>query len=217
MPNPTKSHITLILDRSGSMGSIKNDVIGAVNQFIEAQKAVPGECSFTLVQFDTQQPFEVVHDGPLYSANTLTNATYEPRGGTPLLDAMGKGINSLGEKLAAMSDADRPGKIIFVVQTDGEENSSHEFTKAKIAEMIKHQTEAYKWQFVFLGANQDAIKTGASLGFAAGSSLQTAHTGAGMRAAMGASSANVAQYRASAKMDAVPAYTEDQRAEALQK
>lgn len=216
MPDQTKSHITLILDRSGSMASIQNDVIGAVNRFIDDQKSVPGACSFTLIQFDDKDPYEKIYEGPLADAKHLTAETYKPRGNTPLLDAVGKGIVDLDVKLAAIPEADRPGKVVFVVQTDGQENASHEWTdRKKLAEMVKTQTDTYKWQFVFLGANQDAILAGGSLSMAAGTSLSYANTSRGTQNALHASSVNVASYRGTATMDFVPDYTDAQRAAAM--
>lgn len=211
-----KAHITLILDRSASMESVKSDVIGAVNKFIADQKAVPNPCTFTLVQFDSVNPYEVVQNAvPISDARPLGPETYVPRGNTPLLDCIGRGIVSLGETLKAMPDADRPGKVIFVVQTDGQENASSEYTKARIAEMVKHQTDVYKWQFVFLGANIDAIGTGTSLGFSASNSSNYAHTGKGTGAAMRAVSCNAANFRQGLSADM--SYSAQQRDEAMSK
>jgi hypothetical protein len=90
-----------------------------------------------------------------------------PRGSTALLDAVGRAINETGERLAKMPEAERPGLVVFVVMTDGPENSSREFTKSHIKQMIEHQQSVYKWQFTFLGANQDAFAEGGAMGVAA--------------------------------------------------
>ncbi len=165
--------ITIILDRSGSMTSVRKDTIGGFNTFVESQQKLPGDCSLSLVQFDTV--YEVVYQSkPIKDAPLLTDATFEPRGSTALLDAIGKTINDTGTRLAGMQQEDRPEKVMIVILTDGEENSSHEFNRAQILGMIKRQTEVYKWDFVFLGANQDAIAVGASMGVNAGKSMSYA-------------------------------------------
>ncbi len=154
--------ITMVIDRSGSMESIQSDAQGGVNTFIESQKSEPGDALLTLVQFDTE--YEFVHCG----APIATVPPYKlvPRGGTALLDAIGRAINETGARLAAMDEAQRPGLVVFVIVTDGEENSSREFTREKIREKIEHQQSTYKWQFTFLAANQDAFAEGESLGIA---------------------------------------------------
>lgn len=160
-------HVTLILDRSGSMATIRNDVVGGVNQFLKQQRETPGECTLTLVQFDTSNPYEVLCDGrPIKDAADLGD-NYQPRGGTPLYDAIGMGIVKTGEWLAAKPESERPEKVVFVTMTDGEENSSREYSKNLVAKMTKEQTEKYKWEFVYLGADHDAMKAGHDLGIPA--------------------------------------------------
>ncbi len=163
--------IAVVLDRSGSMMGVREATINGLNEFIKGQKEIPGEATFTLAQFDHEHSltFDSV---PLASVPTITNEMYVPRGNTALFDAIGKTIDTLGEKLASMAEAERPGKVIVVVQTDGEENASKLFTAAQIKEKIKHQTDKYSWQFVFLGANIDAATTADSFGISKGSTLQ---------------------------------------------
>ena len=152
--------ITMVIDRSGSMDSIKTDAEGGINTFIASQKSEPGEALLTLVQFDTE--YEFVHNGtPIMQASRFKLV---PRGSTALLDAVGRAINETGARLAVLDEAQRPGLVVFVIVTDGQENASREFTREKIREMIEHQQIAYKWQFTFLAANQDAFAAGASLG-----------------------------------------------------
>lgn len=154
--------ITMVIDRSGSMESIRSDAEGGVNSFIETQQQEAGEALLTLVQFDTQ--YEFVHNGtPIKQASRFKLV---PRGSTALLDAVGRAINETGARLAALDEAQRPGLVVFVIVTDGQENASREFTREKIREMIEHQQTAYKWQFTFLAANQDAFAEGASMGIA---------------------------------------------------
>lgn len=193
------THITLILDRSGSMMSVRGDVIGGVNRFIEEQKAVPGECTFTLVQFDDSDPYETIVDfKPIAEVKPLGDE-YSPRGWTPLYDAVGLGIVRTGEKLASLPGDQRPSKVVFVTQTDGMENRSKEYTRERVAAMTKDQTEKYGWQFVYLGANQDALAVGASIGTSRGTSANYAEQKTS--GAIQLCSANVASYRTGAKKD----------------
>ena len=154
--------ITMVIDRSGSMQSIQSDAEGGINSFIEQQKQEPGEANVTLVQFDTD--YEFVHSGVPISQVSAFKLV--PRGSTALLDAVGRAINETGARLAAMEESLRPGLVVFVIVTDGEENSSREFTRDQIRTMVEHQQSAYKWQFTFLAANQDAFAAGGSMGIA---------------------------------------------------
>lgn len=155
--------VVAVIDRSGSMSSCQQATIGGFNEFIKGQLAVPRECRLTLIQFDHE--YEVVHSQkPLNEFPPLSCETYVPRGSTALLDAMGRAINSTGEELAKLPEDQRPEKVVFVVVTDGLENASTEFTRAKIFEMVEHQKKNYNWTFIYLGANQDAITEGAKLG-----------------------------------------------------
>lgn len=161
--NSNLTDLTIVLDRSGSMQACRADAEGGLNAFVEKQKKEPGQCWFTLVQFDTEYEFvhraKNIHDVPPHKL--------QPRGSTALLDAVGRAIVETGVRLRDMAEHDRPGLVIMVVITDGQENSSHEYTKAKIKEMIEHQTNVYKWQFTFLGANQDAFAEAGAMGFQA--------------------------------------------------
>lgn len=152
--------ITLVVDRSGSMSSVQDDAEGGVNSFIEEQAKEPGEALLTLVQFDTE--YEFLHKGT--DIKDVPKYELHPRGMTALLDAVGRAINETGERLANMDEQDRPGLVIFVVMTDGHENSSREFSKAQVKEMIECQQNEYSWHFTFLGANQDAFAEAGGLG-----------------------------------------------------
>jgi uncharacterized protein YegL len=155
--------ITLVVDRSGSMQAIRADAEGGVNALIEEQRKEPGEAALTLVQFDTE--YEVVHRGvpigdvPAYSL--------VPRGMTALLDAVGRAINETDERIRSMPEEDRPGLVLFVINTDGLENSSQEFTKDQIKEMIEEQQKENDWHFTFLGANQDSFAEARAMGIQA--------------------------------------------------
>jgi uncharacterized protein YegL len=151
--------IVFVIDRSGSMFGLENDTIGGFNSFIEKQRTEKGKAFLTTVLFDDQ--YEILHDDvDLNYVKLLTNNEYYTRGTTALLDAIGKTINNVGNKLSNMSEDDRSSKVLFCIITDGYENASKEFTKEQIKAMIEHQTNKYSWQFIFLGANIDAIAVG---------------------------------------------------------
>ena len=156
--------ITLVIDRSGSMQARREDAEGGVNAFIEKQAEEPGEAVLTLLQFDTE--YELVHSG--VPVQDVPAYQLVPRGATALLDAVGRAINETEMRLSGMKKKHRHGLVVFVINTDGLENSSKEFTKAQIKEMIEHQQKQYKWHFTFLGANQDAFAEAGAMGMRAG-------------------------------------------------
>jgi hypothetical protein len=191
--------ITLLIDRSGSMMSICSDAEGAANAFVESQKAVPGEAWVTVLLFDApphEDWYQVQQSGPIREA---TEVLIKPRGSTALLDAMGQAIVQTGERLSKIAEADRPGHVVFIVQTDGEENSSRKWTRAQVAQLVRQQADEYDWHFVFLGANMDAIGEGASLGVRAGNAQTYDHTGKGVRGASLQVSRAVAERRSGKK------------------
>lgn len=186
--------ITIVLDRSGSMQAIKNDTIGGFNSFLASQKKLPGKATVSLIQFDNI--YEIVYVGQsLNKAQELNKDTFIPRGATALLDAIGKTIDLTGKRLASMDENDRPDKVVCVILTDGEENSSTEFKIAQINQMIQHQQEKYAWEFVFLGANQDAIATASQMGIKRDNALSYKATGAKTRLAFASVSEGVARFR----------------------
>lgn len=157
------TEIVFILDQSGSMAALRSDTIGGYNTYIEDQKKEPGEAFLTTVLFDDD--YVLLHDHlNLQDVPPLTEKDYVPDGYTALMDAIGRTINSVGNRLANTPEEERPAHVIFVITTDGYENSSHEFTRAKIKEMIEHQQSKYSWQFLFLGAGIDAYEEAASIG-----------------------------------------------------
>jgi hypothetical protein len=157
------THVSMLLDRSGSMDSIKSDTIGGVNQFINIQKKEPGEMTLTLCQFDNE--YEIVYNmRPIGEIPNLTEQTYIPRGSTALLDSACQLIVDTGNRLATMPIDSRPERVMVVIITDGEENASHQHTRQNLADMVKHQEDVYKWQFVYIGANQDSFAEGAKMG-----------------------------------------------------
>ncbi len=205
--NNNLTDLTLVVDRSGSMEAIRADAEGGVNTFLTDQAQHTGEAIVTLVQFDTH--YEFVHRG--VPVKQVPRYELVPRGGTALLDAVGRAINETGERLSKMAEADRPGLVVFVVMTDGEENSSQEFSKATIKKMIEHQQTAYNWQFTFLGANQDAFAEAGSMGMTAGGAANFSLNK--VDAAYRATSAKVARMRtAVATNTAVDnAFTQEER------
>ncbi len=158
--NKNLTDITVVLDRSGSMSSCRQEAENGLNHFIREQQKLPGYAYFTLVKFDTD--YEVTYRG--VNIQEVEKCALEPRGMTALLDAVGRTINETGERLRKIEEDKRPGLVVFVIVTDGHENSSHEFTKLQIKEMIEKQQSEFSWQFTFLGANQDAFAEAADLG-----------------------------------------------------
>jgi len=149
------TQIAVILDRSGSMEAVRQATVEGFNEFFGTQKKQPGEADVLFVQFDDE--YETRFDGKLADVPQLSVDNYIPRGWTALLDAIGRTINTLGERLEKKPEGERPNAVIVAIMTDGHENMSKEFTQPKIAEMVKHQREKYNWDFIFVGANQDAV------------------------------------------------------------
>ena len=194
------THISVILDRSGSMESIRDDTIGGFNSFLRDQKSHPGTATLTLVQFDTQDPYELIHRfKPIQVVPELDRKTYVPRASTPLLDALGRGINDLERSLTEIGDDERPSRVVFVVITDGQENSSREFRRDQIIKMIKERTDADNWQFVFLSADLKAIDDAKSYGFAPDAALAYQKSGVGARGAWASLSSTLSDYRSMKK------------------
>ncbi len=188
------SDITVVLDRSGSMACLVDEVIGAFNTFVDEQQQVAGQASFSLVQFDDR--YEVYLDAvDLAKVGRLDRTTYVPRGMTALYDAVGRAIVATGTRLAALDEAERPDKVVFLIQTDGMENASREFDAATLQDMIRHQQDKYAWEFVFLGANIDAGSVAEEIGIARDKALQYANNADGTRAAFAAVSDNLAGFR----------------------
>ena len=188
------THIAVVLDRSGSMDSIKDDTIGGFNTFLKGQKEAPGEATFTLIQFDHEYTPVYEMDDVKYIL-PLGPATYQPRGSTALLDAIGRTISETGTALSKMREEDRPAKVVFVVITDGFENASREFSADTIKDMISCQTHIYKWEFVFLGANQDAIMTAGDLGMNVNNAMTYAANSMGTNCMYTSLNSNTTAYR----------------------
>lgn len=190
------THIYLLLDRSGSMGSIATDVIGGFNQFLTEQQRDGSDARITIVQFDSQDPQEVViASAPIREAVTLDARSYRPRGGTPLLDATGLLIGRARVEAAARAATGQPKEaIVFCTVTDGVENQSREYSKDQVRSLIT-ECESSGWTFVYLSAAFDAYADAQMLGVAAGSTQAFAADAHGMRAAWGSMSRNTSAFR----------------------
>lgn len=164
--NNNLTEIAYILDRSGSMAPMVEPAITGFNQFLRDQREAPGDARLSLVLFDNEYllPCDRL---PLAEVVELDTTTYVPRGSTALLDAIGRTVTELGQKLAALPEADRPGEVIVAIFTDGYENASRAFDLHRINELITHQREKYNWRFLFLAADQDAIASAAQMGIEA--------------------------------------------------
>lgn len=156
------TEIIFLLDRSGSMSGLEKDTIGGFNSFIKKQRELEGKTNVTTVLFDDK--YEILWNGIDAGKARLTGREYYVRGGTALLDAVGKTILDVGYRLAETPEEKRPARIIFVITTDGMENSSREFTYKKVKELILYQQQKYKWEFIFLGANIDASREAGNIG-----------------------------------------------------
>jgi Mg-chelatase subunit ChlD len=179
-----KAEIICIADRSGSMQSIRNDVIGGFNSFLKDQQSVPGEARMTYTQFDAEH--EVVYQGkPLSEAPQLDDKTFVPRGSTALLDAIGMTMNTQGKRIAEEKWAD---KVIVCIITDGGENASKEYKLDQIKSMIEH-AQKNEWSFIFLAANQDAFAVGSTMGISAATTMNFSANAAGTAQAYASTSA----------------------------
>jgi uncharacterized protein YegL len=157
------TELVFILDRSGSMGGLESDTIGGFNSMLAKQQAEPGDCRITTVLFDNQ--YEVLHDRiDIKAVSPITGNEYFVRGNTALLDAIGTTINKIGGVQKNTAEDYRAEKVLFVITTDGMENASREFTYDKIKSMIERQKDKYNWEFIFLGANIDAVEVAGRFG-----------------------------------------------------
>jgi hypothetical protein len=178
--NKNLTEIVAILDRSGSMESLTGDTIGGYNSFVEGQKNVPGEAILTTVLFDDH--YDLLHDRiNIKGVRPITDKEYFARGMTALLDAIGRTIDGIGLKLHNIPEAERPGKVIFFIITDGYENASKKYSHRQIKDKIELQKNVYNWEFIFLGANIDSEDVAESIGISSNMAFDFDADSAGMR------------------------------------
>ena len=194
MTKPNTTRIACIIDKSGSMESVADATIAAINSFLLEQKQVTTDTatvSFTFFNGHVDLGSPVL----LADAPELSQETCRPHGGTAMHDAIGMTVNAVGAELSALPEAERPADVIIVVQTDGHENASRTFTGGEVQRMVKRQQEVYNWRFIFLGANIDVALVAGSLGIGAATSLSYSHDHIGMMKSVGTLSKNVSNYR----------------------
>jgi hypothetical protein len=201
--NPHLTEIAYILDRSGSMQCMQEPAVAAFNDFIKIQLDVPGDARLTLVQFD--DAYEVpIAATPIREVPQLTAATYTPRGRTALLDAIGRTVKETDRRITALPDAEKPGKVILTIFTDGQENASREYTATHISDLIRLYRDTKGWEFLFLAANQDAIANAAAMNMDTHSSANVMYSLAGVKSTGSAMSRKVraSRMKSSGTMDA---------------
>lgn len=157
------NELVFILDKSGSMSGLESDTIGGYNAMLKKQQDEPGEAIVTTILFDDK--YEILHDRTnIKGIKPITDKEYYVCGSTALLDAIGKTINKIVNATRHTAKEYQADKVIFVITTDGMENASREYGPEKIKKMIEHQKSKYNWEFIFLGANIDAISTARDIG-----------------------------------------------------
>lgn len=161
--NKNLTEIVFILDRSGSMAGLESDTIGGFNAMIKEQKSNEGYANVSTILFDDKT--EVLHDRvDIKEIKPMTDREYFVRGCTALLDAVGGAITHMGNVQKFAKEEDKAGKVLFIITTDGYENASSEFSAEKVKDLIERQKSKYGWEFIFMGANIDAVKTAKSFG-----------------------------------------------------
>lgn len=199
----TFTDITLLIDRSGSMASIKDKMESALKEFVQQHQSVPST-RLTAVQFDTGTPQTILDNRPIKDVNGIT---IEPRGGTALIDAICTTVDATGKRLASMLPAARPDQVLFVIISDGEENASTLFKRSDVQARITKQQNDYKWQFVYFGTNQDSIKEAVSYGINAANAMNFSPMFVGEDSQFVSSNTLAYASRTSASV----AFTDDQR------
>ncbi len=172
------TEIIFVIDASGSMSHLIGDTIGGFNGFIESQKALDGKATLTTVLFDSS--WRTLHNGiDLQEVKPMSTSDYITGGMTAMLDAIGETINRVQDRHDELGE-EKPEEVLFVITTDGEENSSRNFKKSQIEKMIKHQTNGHGWKFMFLGANMDAVKEAESIGISSNYATSYTYTAQGV-------------------------------------
>ncbi len=211
------TEIVVLLDRSGSMQHGKDDHEGGLASFVEDQQQLPGDVRFTFIQFDNVDPCEILYDGvPIAEVSQMKLI---PRGGTPLLDAIGLTIAHVATRLQGT----QPDQVVVMIITDGQENASREYTRAQIQQMIAEYETTHGWKFLYLGADVDAFAEAGGLAIASGSALKMSKTPTGIRRAYKAMSDNTKACREMLQAECSPTqakaayeWDEEQRRESLE-
>lgn len=194
------TELVFILDKSGSMSGLEKDTIGGYNSMLEKQKAVEGECRITTVLFDNN--YELFHDRiDIRAVSPITEKEYQVGGSTALLDAIGRTIHKIGNAQKNTDDDYRAEKVMFIIITDGEENASREYSADKVKAQIERQKTKYGWEFIFLGANIDAVQTAGRFGIAPDRAVDYLADSAGTELNFKVMSAAVATFREAGTVD----------------
>lgn len=195
--NSNLTELVFVLDRSGSMSGLEMDTIGGFNSMLDQQREVEGEVLISTVLFDDKEI--LLHDRKnLKDIKNLTKKDYYVGGCTALLDALGNSIKRINELQKAMPEDERPAKTMFVITTDGMENASRTYNYSKIKKMVEKKQAKKNWEFIFLGANMDAISAGADIGIRADRSVNYCCDAAGTAVNFKALSKAVTNYRCAA-------------------
>ena len=196
------TEMVFIIDRSGSMGGLEKDTIGGFNSMLKEQQAVEGEAVVTTVLFDNR--YELLHDRiDIRAVSPLTEKNYTVGGNTALLDALGKTIRKIRDVQEHTAENYRAEKVLFIIITDGEENASREYSAERIKARIEYQKQKYGWEFVFFGANMDAVLEAEKLGISAEYAQNYRADASGTSTAYSAISAISTAYRGAPSLGAI--------------
>ena len=196
------TELVFIIDRSGSMGGLEKDTIGGFNSMLKEQQAVEGEAVVTTVLFDNR--YELLHDRiDIRAVSPLTEKNYTVGGNTALLDALGKTIRKIRDVQEHTAENYRAEKVLFIIITDGEENASREYSAERIKARIEYQKQKYGWEFVFFGANMDAVLEAEKLGISAEYAQNYRADASGTSTAYSAISAISTAYRGAPSLGAI--------------
>ena len=199
--NGNLTEIVFILDRSGSMAGLEDDTIGGFNAMVEKQKKEPGEAVLSAVLFSNDNT--VIYDRTdIRKVEPLTDRQYFVGGSTALLDAIGGAVHHIGNVHKYAREEDRPAKTVFVITTDGMENASRRYSYFQVQRMVKRQQERYGWEFLFLGANMDAISAARSFGIREDRAVRYACDGAGTSLNFEVASKTIARVRSGQEIEA---------------
>ena len=196
MTNENLTAVILVLDRSSSMFAVRGETIEGVNNMIEDQKEGEGDALFYMVSFASAGDYQVVNEwSDMKSVRRLTSEDYEPSGLTALMDATVKTIDDVGRYFESLPEEKRPGKIVFAIMTDGHENNSQHASIRDMNSKIEHQKKKYNWQFLYLGANQNAIDVAQAYGIHPSKAMTYGHSGEKTQSAIRSFSGSIRRAR----------------------